>query len=200
MQFFFWSIPVVSGKHPFLFPNFSKIILLQVGYIMFSVSSLKGYVWCFAGNAPGMFWRRNKVSCTFMWFWVSVCIYVILTHLLFLRLYTCMLTLQLSKPLDVCTVSTAIAFLWKNVTNVSFDGSLSRIGKCWTVCTVIPHLQLIQVVQNIIQIFFSLSLYYTAICRLPTDSETIPLNSTFTWLSVNLSASQNDEIKDILRW
>lgn len=53
-----------------------------------------------------------------------------LTFLSILRLYTCMLTLQLSKQLDVCTVSTAIAILWKDSTNISFDGPLSRIGEC----------------------------------------------------------------------
>jgi len=60
----------------------------------------------------------------------SACIYVRLTHLLFLRLYTCMLTLQLSKQLDVCTVSTAIAVLMKDSTNIRVDGPLSRIGEC----------------------------------------------------------------------
>ncbi len=39
-----------------LFSIFSKIILLQVGQILFSVSALKGCDLCFAGNALGMFW------------------------------------------------------------------------------------------------------------------------------------------------
>ncbi|KTF91950.1 hypothetical protein cypCar_00001856 [Cyprinus carpio] len=84
------------------------------------------------------------------------------------RLYTCMLTLQLSKQLDVCTVSTAIAAYPSGVNS-----------------------------KNAI-IFYSL--YYTAICHLPTDSETIRLNSTFTWMSVNFSSSHIDDIKDSLKW
>lgn len=130
-----------------LFSIFSKIILLQVGRILFSVSALKGCDWYFSGNALGMFWWRNKVSCTVMC--VYVCLHAFtdsLTCLSFLRLYTCMLTLQLSKQLDVCTVSTAIAGLWKDSTKISSDGPLSRIGECWTVCTGITQLQLIQVV------------------------------------------------------
>ncbi|XP_051538181.1 adhesion G-protein coupled receptor G4-like [Myxocyprinus asiaticus] len=81
------------------------------------------------------------------------------------RLYTCMLALQMSKQLDVCTVSTVMAGLWKDSTSVSFDGPLTRI----------------------------------AICRLPTDSETILLNSTFTWVFVDSSASQINYITDQLK-
>ncbi len=53
-----------------------------------------------------------------------------LTCLSFLRLYVCMLTLQFLNQLNVCTVSTAFAILWKDSINISLDGPLSRIGEC----------------------------------------------------------------------
>ncbi|XP_057178020.1 uncharacterized protein LOC130546675 [Triplophysa rosa] len=81
------------------------------------------------------------------------------------RLYTCMLTVQLSQHVDVCTASAAVAFLWKDSTSIIFDGPVHK----------------------------------TAICRLPTDSVNISLNSTFTWTYVNMSASQINEVKNQLK-
>ncbi|XP_072534272.1 uncharacterized protein [Salminus brasiliensis] len=46
------------------------------------------------------------------------------------RLYSCLVALQLSQPLDVCTISEALAALLQSSTLITYNGTLTRLALC----------------------------------------------------------------------
>ncbi|KAL6462710.1 hypothetical protein MHYP_G00291320 [Metynnis hypsauchen] len=49
------------------------------------------------------------------------------------RLYSCLVALQLSQRLDLCSVSEALAALFQSSTFVTYDGTLTRLALCGSV-------------------------------------------------------------------
>ncbi|KAJ8279314.1 hypothetical protein COCON_G00063800 [Conger conger] len=72
------------------------------------------------------------------------------------RLYSCMVVLKLSQPVDMCAASTVMLYLLEDSDDINFNGAVTR----------------------------------AAICGWPSGPVADLLNSTFTWVSVDLHASE----------